>query len=211
MLADATANGYGRTARRVGDQTPLRRASAAERPPLQRAPPLQPASYGPPFPLHMARIGRVPRAYGPSVARGTRRDPVRAVEGSGMREGHEMNVGSIYRPEVFTIGTEESLAEAASSMQYNEVSALPVYEGDRLAGIVTERDVVRAVADGVDPQRTDVAEYMTQDPAWISPESSVGEAAERMLELGVRHFPVMIGDEVLGMISIRDLLVEVRP
>ena len=121
-----------------------------------------------------------------------------------------MDVGSVYRPEVFTIRADESLAEAASSMQYNEVSALPVFDGDRLAGIVTERDIVRAVADGVDPQETEVAGYMTQDPASISPETSVGEAAERMLELGVRHFPVMMGDEVLGMISIRDLLIEVE-
>jgi CBS domain-containing protein len=122
-----------------------------------------------------------------------------------------MNVEAIYRPEVFTIRSDESLGDAAGSMQYNEVSALPVFDGERLVGIVTERDVVRAVADGVDLQETAVADYMTADPVWIFPDCSVRDAANRMLELGVRHLPVMVGDRVLGMISIRDLLVEVEP
>ncbi len=121
-----------------------------------------------------------------------------------------MNVEAMYRPEVFTVRIDESVGDAAGSMQYNEVSALPVFDGGRLVGILTERDVVRAVADGVDPQETPVSAYMTPDPVWISPESSLREAADRMLGLGVRHLPVMVGDEVLGMVSIRDLLTEVE-
>jgi len=119
-----------------------------------------------------------------------------------------MKVDTIYRPELFTVRADDSLADAASSMQYNEVGALPVYEDERFVGIVTERDLVRAVADDMDPQETAVRDYMTPDPASISPETDIREAADRMLQMGVRHLPVVVGDEVLGMVSIRDLLVD---
>ncbi len=119
-----------------------------------------------------------------------------------------MKVDAIYRPELFTVGADDSLAEAASSMQYNEVGALPVYEGERFVGIITERDLVRAIADDIAPQETAVRDYMTPDPASITPETDVRNAAERMLQMGVRHLPVVVGDEVVGMVSVRDLLID---
>ncbi len=120
-----------------------------------------------------------------------------------------MKVEAIYRPELFTVGVDDSIAEAASSMQYNEVSALPVFDAERFVGIITERDIVRAVAEDNDPQETIVSDYMTQDPASISPETSLDEAADRMLQMGVRHLPVVVGSEVVGMVSVRDLLADV--
>jgi len=123
------------------------------------------------------------------------------------REG-PMKVEATYRPELFTVGIGDSIAEAASTMQYNEVGALPVFEDGRFVGIITERDIVRSVAEETDPLGTSVGDYMTPDPASISPETSVDEAADRMLQMGVRHLPVVVGSDVVGMVSVRDLLAD---
>ena len=117
-----------------------------------------------------------------------------------------MKVRALYRPDVLTAEAAESLIEAASRMQYQEVGSLAVLEHGRLAGIITERDLARALADGVDPVETPVARYMTGDPVTIGPDSEVAEAAATMLELGVRHLPVFEEGRVVGMVSARDLL-----
>ncbi len=105
--------------------------------------------------------------------------------------------------------TDESLANVAGRMRFNEVGSLIVFDGDRFVGIITERDLARAMADGVDPERTPALQYMTVDPIGVNPETDVHQVARRMLELGVRHLPVVMGDTVVGMVSARDLLVEV--
>jgi CBS domain-containing protein len=119
-----------------------------------------------------------------------------------------MNVEQIYRPDVFGVAISDSLEEAASTMHFNEVGALPVFDDGRLVGILSERDVVRAVAEGVVPQETAAGDYMTSDPSWVTPETSVQEASDRMLQLGVRHLPVLLGANVVGMVSMRDLLID---
>jgi CBS domain-containing protein len=120
-----------------------------------------------------------------------------------------MKVETVYRAEVIGIRADESLADAAGLMQFNEVGALPVSRDGVMTGIVTERDLVRAMADGVSPDTTAVEDYMTADPVSIGPDMSLREVADRMLQLGVRHLPVMVGDRTVGMVSVRDLLVEV--
>jgi CBS domain-containing protein len=101
---------------------------------------------------------------------------------------------------------EETLLDAAARMRRYEVSALPVYRRHRLVGIVTERDVVAAIADGADPAATRVADYMTDRPVTVRPDEDVEVAARRMAELGVRHLPVVDGDQLVGVLSMRDLL-----
>jgi CBS domain-containing protein len=81
-----------------------------------------------------------------------------------------------------------------------------VREHGRLVGILTERDVARALADGVDPVETVVGEYMTRDPITVTPGTDAADAAVTMLELGVRHLPVTEAGTVVGMLSSRDLL-----
>ncbi|HLB62924.1 MAG TPA: CBS domain-containing protein [Actinomycetota bacterium] len=117
-----------------------------------------------------------------------------------------MKVGTLCRHEVMTAGPEDSLADVASRMQYNEVSALAVFEDENLVGIVTERDLVRAMAEGVDPAGTAVVVYMTPDPLTIDEDAEAAEAAAFMLKVGARHLPVVDGGRVVGMISARDLL-----
>jgi CBS domain-containing protein len=81
-----------------------------------------------------------------------------------------------------------------------------VMEGDRLVGIFTERDIVRALSGTSDAGRSSVVrERMTPDPQCIDPGATVGEALDRMLSGGFRHLPVVEEDRVVGMVSMRDL------
>lgn len=79
-------------------------------------------------------------------------------------------------------------------------------DGRTLVGIVTERDVVRAVADGVDLASTTVRSRMASEPDVFSPDVDVFEAGEFLLESGYRHLPVVEDGNLLGVVSLRDLL-----
>lgn len=98
-----------------------------------------------------------------------------------------------------------SVAEAAASMVKENVGSAIVMQGRFLAGILTERDVLRAAASGEDLRSARVADWMTPDPQSASPDTSVEEAADIMLKNGFRHLPVMEGRAVCGVVSLRDL------
>jgi CBS domain-containing protein len=115
-------------------------------------------------------------------------------------------VDDVYRPGAITVATDESLEQAAARLQEKDVSALVILDGYRLAGILTERDVVRAVADRRDLGDCTVGEYMTREPATVDLETPLWDVAWRMLAYGVRHLPVVVTGEVTGMVSARDLL-----
>ena len=100
----------------------------------------------------------------------------------------------------------ESLADAAYRMRESEVGALAVVEGDRLVGILTERDLLRAMADGCSPRVTEISRYMTPEPLTIEAGADVFEAAAMMVGHRVRHLPVMDGGRLAGLVSVRDLL-----
>jgi CBS domain-containing protein len=117
-----------------------------------------------------------------------------------------MKVSDLHQRRVFTAEAEETLEEAADRMRWHAIGALPVFDGHRLVGIITERDLTAAVADGVDPETTSVGNYMTAAPAVLGPNSELGEAARAMLELGVRHVPIVDHGRLLAVLSIRDLL-----
>jgi CBS domain-containing protein len=107
---------------------------------------------------------------------------------------------------LITAEPDDTLLDAVGQMHCYQVGALPVYEQHRLTGIVTERDIVAALAEGADPKTTRVADYMTEMPVTIAPGDDVTVATRRMAELGVRHLPVVDGHHLVGMLSIRDLL-----
>jgi CBS domain-containing protein len=117
-----------------------------------------------------------------------------------------MDIGRIYRQEVFSISPTESVAETARRMRTNDVSSLMVLEDEKFIGIITERDLTRAIAAGDPPEATIVSDYMTDHPITVGPETGIREAAAEMLDLEVRHLPVGLAGEVVGMISLRDLL-----
>jgi CBS domain-containing protein len=99
----------------------------------------------------------------------------------------------------------ERLQEAAHRMVERRVGAILVLDGSRLAGILTERDVLRAVGTGYDPA-TLVSDWMTKSPETIAPDDTIDDALGLMDHGGFRHLPVTEGDELVGIISVRDLL-----
>jgi len=117
-----------------------------------------------------------------------------------------MKLGSLVGGSATVIGPEATIADAAEALIQDGVGSLAVVEGRRLVGIITERDVVRAVAEGVDSEEESVADWMSDTPDTFSPDVEVEEAAAWLLEMGYHHMPVMGGGELLGIVSIRDVL-----
>jgi CBS domain-containing protein len=98
-----------------------------------------------------------------------------------------------------------SLTEVAQRMVDKDVGAALVTDAGRLVGILTERDVLRAVARGQAGDAT-VADWMTRNPETLDPDDTTQHAAVLMIHGGFRHLPVTEGDDVVGMLSIRDLM-----
>ncbi len=117
-----------------------------------------------------------------------------------------MLVSDVMHGNVQTIARDESFARAAALLRERHVSSLVVTEERRPTGILTERDLVNVVADGLDPRSTKVAERMTGDPVTARPAMDIREAARIMAARGIRHLPVVDGDALVGIVSIRDLL-----
>ncbi|HET6602118.1 MAG TPA: CBS domain-containing protein [Gaiella sp.] len=113
-------------------------------------------------------------------------------------------VGEIMTPDVLGLEPATSLVDAARRMHERRVGAVVVLDGDRLVGIVSERDILRAVATGA--IGGSVADAMTHGPDTIGPDESAGQAAALMIHGGFRHLPVVDGSTVVGMLSIRDLV-----
>lgn len=111
----------------------------------------------------------------------------------------------LMNPNVATTGPEVTVAEAAACMVRARAGSVIVLEGLFLAGILTERDVLRAAASGQDLRVSLVSEWMSPDPQYVTPDTSAEDAAQVMLLNGFRHLPVMDGRVVCGVVSIRDL------
>jgi CBS domain-containing protein len=99
----------------------------------------------------------------------------------------------------------ETITEDAQRMVERNVGAVLVLDAGRPVGIMTERDLMRAVARGLHGDAV-VAEYMTKDPETIEPDDTTQHAAVLMIHGGFRHLPVVEGDDVVGILSIRDLM-----
>jgi CBS domain-containing protein len=117
-----------------------------------------------------------------------------------------MKVSDLQHHELFTAQADESLDVAADRMNWHQVGALPVLEGQQLVGIITERDVTAAMAEDADAAATPVSDYMTPAPEVLQPDSELADATHLMLELGIRHLPIVRGGHLVGVVSIRDLL-----
>jgi CBS domain-containing protein len=106
------------------------------------------------------------------------------------------------------IARDASIVDAVRELVKHDVSALVVYDGERLAGIFTKNDLVRCCAhhpDGIGGLR--VADYMKRDLYTAQVDSNLDEVVERMVEGGFRHVPVLDGDRVVGMVTPIDVLV----
>jgi CBS domain-containing protein len=106
---------------------------------------------------------------------------------------------------LLTLSAEATIGEAASAMAERGVGAVVVLEGDTIAAILTERDVMKAVAAGQDGSAS-VTDWMTRHPDTIEPDDTTDHAASLMIHGGFRHLPVVDGGKVVGIVSIRDLM-----
>ena len=106
---------------------------------------------------------------------------------------------------VLTIAQEASLGDAAAKMAERGVGAVVVLEGEAISAILTERDVMKAVAAGNDGSAS-VAEWMTRHPDTVEPDDTTDHAASLMIHGGFRHLPVVEEGKVVGIVSIRDLM-----
>jgi len=97
--------------------------------------------------------------------------------------------------------------DALKLMADKEIGALLVLEGGRLVGVISERDYARKVIlKGKSSLDTPVKEIMTQDFVWVRPEQTVEECMGLVTEKRIRHLPVLVDDQVVGIISIGDLV-----
>jgi CBS domain-containing protein len=118
-----------------------------------------------------------------------------------------MEVGDVMTSAALTDAADDTLAEASAKMWQQQTGSLLILEDERLIGIVTERDVLRVVAEGNDPKATSLRDVMTKDPVTIPPDTNMRDAAEIMFEKWFRHLPVVDeSGKVVGIISLRDLL-----
>lgn len=110
-------------------------------------------------------------------------------------------------PQVWSIDGEATVLHAAQFMTEHRIGAVLVLDGERIAGMFSERDVLqRVVAEGRDPVRTTVADVMTVEVACCTPDTRLEEARGAMKNRRIRHLPVVDGDErLIGLISIGDL------
>jgi CBS domain-containing protein len=114
-------------------------------------------------------------------------------------------IGDLMTRDVLTVAPEDTLGEAAAKMTERGVGAVVVSDFGRMIGILSERDIMRAVADRIHSSEARVREWMTADPITATPDTTIEEAGRTMLEHGFRHLPVVDGDRAVGIVSIRDI------
>lgn len=118
-----------------------------------------------------------------------------------------MTIGELVGGSVISVVPRQTLGEAATIMVSLEAGSVAVMVDGALEGILTERDVLAAVAKGADCDDETVSDWMSPLPDTFAPDQSVNEAADWMLATGHRHLPVVDDDgDVLGVVSIKDVL-----
>jgi CBS domain-containing protein len=117
-----------------------------------------------------------------------------------------MNVGSFCSSDLITAESTDTLQEAAEKMSRSHVGALAVVESGELVGVISEADVVTAIAEQASLDQTAVEDYMTEDPVSVHPEEDSAVAARRMVENGIGYLFVMRDGLPVGVLSRGDLL-----
>ena len=117
-----------------------------------------------------------------------------------------MQVGTVMHVQVVTAHPEESAAEAIRRMSEANVGSTVVVENNAVVGIFTERDVLRLAGAGTDFEATHLRGSMTQNPLTVTADDSILGVAKLMGERRLRHLPVVEDGNLVGMVSIRDVL-----
>ena len=109
---------------------------------------------------------------------------------------------------LYSVEATRTVLEAARYMMEHNIGAVPVMRDGRLAGILSERDIMnRVVALGRTPGTTAVSEVMTPNPRAVAADESIEECLFIMREFGFRHLPIIDGKDVTGLVSLRDVLI----
>jgi CBS domain-containing protein len=115
-------------------------------------------------------------------------------------------LGELMSRNLLAVAPEDTLGEAAERMTEAGVGSAVVLDSGRLIGILTERDVLRAAAGRVHASDARVREWMTADPVVAAEETTAAESLETMMAHGFRHLPIVEGDRVVGIVSMRDVM-----
>ena len=115
-------------------------------------------------------------------------------------------IGDVMTKDVVTLSSDSTVTDAAQVMVRGGFGSVVVVHGRMLLGILTERDVLRAAASEDDLRSASVERWMTPDPDTSEPDLDTEEAAGLMLSRGYRHLPVVVDGDLLGMVSLRDVL-----
>ena len=108
---------------------------------------------------------------------------------------------------VLTVGPEHTIREAAAAMRRRNVGAAVVLDPEEPGpGVITERDVLRSIGSGDDPDLEKVADHLTANPIFASPDWSLEQAAAAMIRGGFRHLVVVDNGELAGILSMRDIV-----
>lgn len=122
-----------------------------------------------------------------------------------------MEIRSLVGGTASVCGPDVTVAAAAQAMVSDGIGSMGVVDHGRLIGIFTERDALKAVAEGADLSTAPVSEFMTPDPDVLAPTVEVEDAAEWLLATGYRHLPVVEDGALLGIVSIKDVLWALDP
>jgi CBS domain-containing protein len=118
-----------------------------------------------------------------------------------------MKVSDLPPGRLLSVSPQTRLADVARAMRLEDSDSAAVMEGGRLVGIITERDLVRAIAEGVNPTQATAEVIMTPNPTTVNGDEDVSVVALKMMRLGIRHLPVVDDDgKPIGLVSARNLV-----
>jgi CBS domain-containing protein len=124
---------------------------------------------------------------------------------AGEQEHGAVQVQDVMTQATISESATDTLAAAAERMWRNQTGSLVITDDGRLVGIITERDLLRAVALGADPATATIDDAMTTEVFTVPPDMPLREAAREMAARWIRHLPVVDGGRLLGMVSMRDI------
>ena len=122
-----------------------------------------------------------------------------------------MKVRDIMSSDVAALAPANTITEVAQQLRRLNVGSLPLVQNERLAGVITDRDIVlRVVADGLDPNQERAELHMSRDPVTIAPDATTEQASQIMARAQIRRLPVVENGRLVGYLALGDLALQDR-
>jgi CBS domain-containing protein len=120
-----------------------------------------------------------------------------------------MQIKDVMTKSVASLNPEDTVERAAQMMKEYDVGSIPVCDGEKVVGILTDRDIaLRNVAHGDNPRMQSVRDIMTSNPVVVSPTTDIHDAARIMSERQIRRLPIVENENLVGIVALGDLAVE---